>query len=69
MPTNEQKPPVAVPANDLITRRIERAKQQLEHMIDLTPEAMLLVDRSGTILRANRAVLRSEEHTSELQSQ
>jgi HD-GYP domain-containing protein (c-di-GMP phosphodiesterase class II) len=37
---------------------IERAKQELEHMIDLNPQPMLLVDDQATIIRANRAVER-----------
>ena len=37
--------------------RIERAKKELERMIDLNPAVMLLVDRAGTIVRANRALL------------
>lgn len=36
---------------------IERAKQELEQMIDLCPQIMLLARRDGTLLRANRAVL------------
>jgi putative nucleotidyltransferase with HDIG domain len=36
---------------------IERAKQELERMIDLCPQIMLLAGRDGTLLRANRAVL------------
>lgn len=36
---------------------IERAKRQLEHMIDLNPESIVLVDRSGVVLRVNRAFL------------
>jgi len=45
------------PAPDTINRTIERAKQELEHMIDLNPQVMLLVDRSGQTVRANRALL------------
>jgi len=40
-----------------LNRVIERAKQELEQMIDFTPDVMLLLDTEGTILRANRAVL------------
>jgi len=36
---------------------IERAKQQLQHMIDLNPEGMLLVDAELIVTRANRAFL------------
>ncbi|OGV70256.1 MAG: hypothetical protein A2283_00350 [Lentisphaerae bacterium RIFOXYA12_FULL_48_11] len=41
----------------VINRTIERAKQELEHMIDLNPQVMLLVDRNGRVVRANRALL------------
>ena len=34
-----------------------RAKQELEHMIDLNPQGMALLDRSGIVRRANRALL------------
>ena len=37
--------------------KIERAKQELEQMIDLNPQVMLLADREGRITRANRALL------------
>lgn len=37
---------------------ITRAKQELEEMIDLTPVTMVLVDKDGTVVRANRALLR-----------
>ncbi len=40
-----------------INRKIEKAKHELEHMIDLNPSIMLLVDDSGTIIRANKALL------------
>lgn len=36
---------------------LERAKRELERMIDLAPQVMLLVRRDGTIVRANRAFL------------
>ncbi len=36
---------------------IQRAKSQLERMIDLNPESMALVDGKGTVLRANRALV------------
>lgn len=36
---------------------IERAKQELEDMIDLNPQIMLLVDRNGTVVRTNKALL------------
>lgn len=37
---------------------IERAKRELEHMIDLHPQGMMLVDGQGHVQRANRALLR-----------
>jgi HD-GYP domain-containing protein (c-di-GMP phosphodiesterase class II) len=40
-----------------VVHLIERAKQELEQMIDLCPQIMLLARRDGTLLRANRAVL------------
>jgi nitrogen-specific signal transduction histidine kinase len=41
-----------------LARAIERAKQELQHMMDVAPQVMLLVDRAGTVLRANRALLK-----------
>lgn len=38
--------------------RIERAKKELENMIDLNPSVLVLVDGGGTILRGNIALLR-----------
>lgn len=43
--------------NDDVAGKIVNAKQQLERMIDLTPQIMLLVDSQGVILRANKATL------------
>lgn len=40
-----------------LAQTIEHAKQELEHMIDMNPQIMLLVDDSGTIMRANRPLL------------
>jgi len=40
-----------------LNKTIERAKKELEHMIDLNPQVMLLVDQSGKIVRANKALL------------
>ncbi|MBN1672509.1 MAG: HD domain-containing protein [Kiritimatiellae bacterium] len=40
-----------------LNRIIERAKQELEQMIDMNPEIMLLVDENGVVTRANRALL------------
>jgi len=37
--------------------QIERAKQQLERMIDLTPQTMLLMNGDGTVVRTNRSLL------------
>ncbi|MDD4869726.1 MAG: HD domain-containing protein [Kiritimatiellae bacterium] len=45
------------PDTNVINRTIERAKQELEHMIDLNPQVMLLVDQTGKVVRANRALL------------
>lgn len=36
---------------------IERAKRELEQMIDLNPQIMLLLASDGTILRSNKALL------------
>lgn len=40
-----------------LNRKIEQAKQELEHMIDLNPQVMLLVDRRGKVIRSNKALL------------
>lgn len=40
-----------------VLRMVEKAKQELEHMIDLNPQVMLLLDPAGHILRANKAAL------------
>lgn len=42
---------------DPVQDKIERAKRELEQMIDLNPQVMLLVDGEGRITRANRALL------------
>jgi len=44
-------------AASTLHKTIERAKRELEHMIDLNPQVMLLVNSSGRVLRANRALL------------
>jgi nitrogen-specific signal transduction histidine kinase len=36
---------------------LENAKQQLEKMIDLTPQGMMLIDHQGCVLRANERVV------------
>lgn len=36
---------------------IENAKAQLEHMLDLSPQGMLLTSRDGTVLRVNQGLL------------
>ena len=36
---------------------LENAKQQLEKMIDLTPQGMMLLDHDGQILRVNERIL------------
>jgi PAS domain S-box-containing protein len=41
-----------------LNKVIERAKQELEQMMDLTPQVMLLVDGRGIVRRANRALLK-----------
>jgi nitrogen-specific signal transduction histidine kinase len=43
---------------------IERAKHELEQMIDLNPQIMLLLDAGGTILRSNKALLEMMGETS-----
>jgi len=40
-----------------VARIVEQAKQELQRMIDMNPEGMALVERNGTIVRANRALL------------
>lgn len=40
-----------------LQQTIEKAKQELEQMIDLQPQIMLLMDASGHVSRANRACL------------
>jgi HD-GYP domain-containing protein (c-di-GMP phosphodiesterase class II) len=47
----------ASPEPDKLSKVIERAKQQLERMIDLNPQVMLLVDKDARVVRANRAFL------------
>lgn len=37
---------------------IEKAKRELEHMMDLNPQVMLLVDPEGRVVRTNRSLLR-----------
>ncbi len=57
MPPDASASPGKGPPADLAAV-IQRAKQELEHMMDLTPQAMLLVNPSGAIVRTNRALLR-----------
>ncbi|MBA4387476.1 MAG: hypothetical protein C0404_05805 [Verrucomicrobia bacterium] len=40
-----------------VNRAIERAKLELENMIDLNPQVMMLVDKNGVITRANSALI------------
>jgi nitrogen-specific signal transduction histidine kinase len=49
----------AAPAmsGDSLAQTIAIAKQELEQMMDLNPQGMLLIDGSGTIVRANRAIV------------
>ena len=42
---------------DALARVIERAKRELQHMIDVAPQAMVLVDRGGWVVRASKPVL------------
>lgn len=48
-PTSEQ--------SALLGEVIQRAKSQLEQMIDLNPQAMVLLERTGHVMRANRAFI------------
>lgn len=40
-----------------LAKIIERAKNQLEHMMDLAPQLMMLVDSRGVVMRVNKALL------------
>ena len=40
-----------------LSEAIQKAKAQLELMIDLNPQSMVLVDEAGSVVRANRAFL------------
>jgi putative nucleotidyltransferase with HDIG domain len=44
-------------ASTATSERVERAKKELERLIDLCPQVMLLVHRDGTVIRANVATL------------
>jgi nitrogen-specific signal transduction histidine kinase len=46
-----------------LARIIEKAKSELERMIDLNPQVMLLVDDDGNVRRANRAALDLLSHS------
>jgi len=48
----------AMPADAALARAVHRAKLELEQMIDLTPQAMVLIDEDGRVTRANLALLR-----------
>jgi PAS domain S-box-containing protein len=48
------EPPVAASGHAV---RVGRAKRELEQMIDLNPEIMMLIDQSGTVVRANRSLM------------
>jgi putative nucleotidyltransferase with HDIG domain len=39
-----------------LSKVIEKAKVELEHMVDLNPQIMLLMDGSGKVLRVNKAL-------------
>ncbi len=45
-------------STDDVVRAIHNAKLQLEHMVDLAPQVMLLINKQGTITRANLAFLK-----------
>lgn len=40
-----------------LNHQIEKAKNELEDMIDLNPQVIILLDRNGKIVRANKATL------------
>jgi PAS domain S-box-containing protein len=42
---------------DSVQNRIQRAKDQLQAMIDLNPDCMLMLDEARKVVRANRACL------------
>ncbi|MCK5529189.1 MAG: PAS domain-containing protein, partial [Kiritimatiellae bacterium] len=44
--------------SDEVVRAIHNAKLQLEHMVDLVPQVMLLINTKGVIERANLAFLK-----------
>lgn len=44
--------------SDEVVRAIHNAKLQLEHMVDLVPQVMLLINTDGIIVRANLAFLK-----------
>ena len=43
---------------DEVMKAIHNAKLQLEHMVDLAPQVMLLINKQGVIVRANIAFLK-----------
>lgn len=47
-----------VPGDDRLQQAIQTAKTELEHMIDLLPMGMVLLDGGGRVLRANLTWLR-----------
>jgi putative nucleotidyltransferase with HDIG domain len=47
----------STPSPDALNRIIEKAKQELEHMIDMNPQIMVLTDRQHRVVRANRSLL------------
>jgi len=51
----QETPDEATPERQ--AQAIERAKHELERMIDLTPEVILLVANDRTVMRANKALL------------
>lgn len=57
MPGSEAIATSGPPVGENLARTIAIAKRELEQMMDLNPQGMLLIDRHGVIVRANRAVL------------
>ena len=48
----------------IIQSRIQRAKDQLQTMIDLNPDCMMMLDADGAVVRANRALVNLLAHDS-----
>lgn len=56
MATSDKQRPMR-PLDHQIALIVEKAKQELEGMIDANPQSMLLLGSAGTVARANRAAL------------